>query len=107
MMTEKTLIGCIADFPAGEVRASMLGDGTLVAVYNVDGAIYVTADRCTHGEASLSEEGTLCGRIVECPWHFGTFDVTTGAAVSLPCSIPLKTYAVTIEGDDVYVEVEE
>lgn len=103
-MTEKCLIGRLEDFPVGEIRASMLGDGSLVAVYNVDGEIHVTADRCTHGEASLSEEGSLCGRIVECPWHFGTFDVTTGAAMSLPCSIPLKTYPVTIEGDEVYVQ---
>lgn len=103
-MTEKCLIGRVEDFPVGEIRPSMLADGSLVAVYNVDGEIHVTADRCTHGEASLSEEGSLCGRIVECPWHFGTFDVTTGAAASLPCSIPLKTYPVTIEGDEVYVQ---
>ena len=103
-MTDKCQIGSIADFPKGEVRPSMLLDGTVIAVYNVDGMLYVTADRCTHGDASLSDEGTLCGRIVECPWHYGTFDVTTGAAVSLPCSIPLKTYAVAIVGDDVYVQ---
>lgn len=103
-MTEKCLIGRLEDFPVGEIRPSMLADGSLVAVYNVEGEIHVTADRCTHGEASLSEEGSLCGRIVECPWHFGTFDVTTGAAMSLPCSIPLKTYPITIEGDEVYVQ---
>jgi p-cumate 2,3-dioxygenase ferredoxin subunit len=82
----------------------MLADGTVIAVYNVEGSVYVTADRCTHGEASLSDEGKLCGHLVECPWHYGTFDVTTGAPVSLPCSVPLKTYAVTIEGIEVYVQ---
>lgn len=105
-MTGKCLIGRLEDFPSGEIRPSMLDDGAVVAVYNVEGRIHVTADRCTHGDASLSEEGKLCGNIVECPWHFGTFDVTTGAAASLPCSIPLKTYAVTIEGDEVYVQNE-
>ena len=82
----------------------MLDDGSLVAVYNVDGELFVTADRCTHGEASLSEEGSLCGHIVECPWHFGTFDVRTGAAASLPCSVPLKSYPVQIDGEEVYVQ---
>ncbi len=105
-MNDKCLIGSLGDFPLGEVRSSMLADGTLIAVYNVDGAIYATADRCTHGEASLSDEGKLCGQLVECPWHYGTFDVTTGAPVSLPCSIPLKTYPVQLEGDDVYVRDE-
>ncbi len=105
-MNDKCLIGSLGDFPLGEVRSSMLADGTLIAVYNVDGAIYATADRCTHGEASLSDEGKLCGQLVECPWHYGTFDVTTGAPVSLPCSIPLKTYPVQLEGDEVYVRDE-
>jgi p-cumate 2,3-dioxygenase ferredoxin subunit len=103
-MTDKCLIGSVHDFPEGEIRASMLADGTVIAVYNVEGSVYVTADRCTHGEASLSDEGKLCGHLVECPWHYGTFDVTTGAPVSLPCSVPLKTYAVTIEGIEVYVQ---
>lgn len=103
-MTDKCLIGSVHDFPEGEIRASMLADGTVIAVYNVGGSVYVTADRCTHGEASLSDEGKLCGHLVECPWHYGTFDVTSGAPVSLPCSVPLKTYAVTIEGIEVYVQ---
>ena len=62
-MTEKCLIGSLHDFPQGEVRASMLADGTVVAVFNVEGNVYVTADRCTHGEASLSDEGKLCGDV--------------------------------------------
>ncbi|MFH0298133.1 Rieske 2Fe-2S domain-containing protein [Bradyrhizobium sp. 31Argb] len=79
-MTKDVLIGRLDEFPPGEVRQATLPDGTNIAVYNVDGAIYATADLCTHGEASLSEEGILTGKIVECPWHFGTFDVTKWAA---------------------------
>ncbi len=52
------------------------------------------------------DQRLMCGQLVECPWHYGTFDVTTGAPVSLPCSIPLKTYPVQLEGDDVYVRDE-
>lgn len=106
-MTEMFLIGSLADFPPGEVRPATLPDGTPIAVYNVDGSIHATADRCTHGEASLSEEGSLCGHIVECPWHFGTFDVITGKAVGLPCSIPLKTYPISLVEDRVYVRIED
>ena len=98
-MTEKCLIGSLHDFPQGEVRASMLADGTVVAVFNVEGNVYVTADRCTHGEASLSDEGKLCGRLVECPWHYGTFDVTTGAVLKGPARRPLRTYRVVVDGE--------
>jgi nitrite reductase/ring-hydroxylating ferredoxin subunit len=41
---------------------------------------------------------------VECTWHFGTFDVTTGKAETLPCSIPLKTFPVEVIDEVIYVE---
>jgi len=45
------------------------------------------------------------GAIVECSWHFGTFDVTTGAALSMPCETPLKTYPVHVEDGIIHVEI--
>jgi p-cumate 2,3-dioxygenase ferredoxin subunit len=103
-MVQDVLIGSVADFPEGEIRLASLPDGTNLAIYNVAGTLYATADLCTHGEASLSEEGMLTGNIVECPWHFGTFDVTTGKATGMPCTVPLKTYVVKLVEDSVYVE---
>ncbi|MES5481815.1 non-heme iron oxygenase ferredoxin subunit, partial [Bradyrhizobium sp. INPA03-11B] len=94
----------VQDFPEGEIRPATMPDGTNLAVYNVGGTIYATADLCTHGEASLSEEGILTGNIVECPWHFGTFDVTSGAPTGMPCTVPLKTFPVKVIEDSVYVE---
>jgi p-cumate 2,3-dioxygenase ferredoxin subunit len=103
-MAQDIPIGSVADFPVGEIRLATLPDGTNLAIYNVEGTIYATADLCTHGEASLSDEGMLTGNIVECPWHFGTFDVTTGKATGMPCTVPLKIYAVKLVEDTVYVE---
>lgn len=97
-------IGTIETFPEGEIRLASMPDGTNLAIYNVGGTIYATADLCTHGEASLSEEGILTGNIVECPWHFGTFDVTDGKPTGMPCTVPLKTFAVKVIEDNVYVE---
>jgi p-cumate 2,3-dioxygenase ferredoxin subunit len=103
-MTKDIRIGALGDFPAGEIRLASLPDGTNLAVYNVDGQLYATADLCTHGEASLSEEGILAGTTVECPWHFGTFDVTSGEATGMPCTVALRTYVVKLMEDEVYVE---
>jgi p-cumate 2,3-dioxygenase ferredoxin subunit len=102
--TSGVLIGSIGDFPDGEIRPAAMPDGVSLAIYNVRGAIYATADFCTHGEASLSEEGILTDNIVECPWHFGTFDVTTGKATGMPCTVPLKTFPIKVIEDNVYVE---
>lgn len=103
-MTEAVAVLPASDVPKGEIRAATLPDGNVIALYNVDGEIYATQDRCTHGEASLSEEGTLTGKIVECSWHFGTFDVTTGDPGLTPCEVPLKTYTVKVIDGMIYVE---
>ena len=42
---------------------------------------------------------------VECPRHGSRFDVRTGQVTGLPAVIPAKTYPVTIQNEDVYVEV--
>jgi p-cumate 2,3-dioxygenase ferredoxin subunit len=104
-MSETVILCSVADVIEGEIKKAPLPDGTNVALYLVDGSIYVTADMCTHGEASLSEEGIITGKTVECTFHFGTFDVTTGQPTGMPCEIPLKTYPVTIVDGKVQIEV--
>ena len=93
-----------AELEQGEMRQAHLPDGSDLAVYHVEGEFYATADRCTHGESSLTEEGSLNGCVVECSFHFGTFDVTTGAPLAMPCESPLKTYVVHIENGIIHVE---
>ena len=93
-----------ADVPVGEIRPEFLPDGTLIALYNVDGRIFATDDACTHGAASLSEDGTLQGHVVECGWHYGSFDVITGEPCASPCAEPLRTYPVTVVDGFVNIE---
>lgn len=85
-----------ADVAEGSIRQEFLPDGTLIALYKVDGVIYATHDTCTHGGASLSEDGILKGKVVECSWHNGAFDVTTGEPCASPCAVALKTYKVQV-----------
>ncbi len=90
---------------AGAIRKETLPDGTPIALYNVDGTIFATDDTCTHGAASLADDGVLEGKVVECSWHFGRFDVTTGEPCASPCVVPLKTYRVVIADGIVSVEI--
>jgi nitrite reductase/ring-hydroxylating ferredoxin subunit len=91
------------DVPVGEVRKVETA-GLTLAVYNVDGAFYVTDDACTHGPGSLSE-GFLEDDVIECNFHQGKFNVRTGEVVLPPCMIPVKTYKTVIENGVVYIEV--
>ena len=81
-------------------------NGLSLAVFNLAGEYYVTDDLCTHGPGSLSE-GYLEGEVIECDFHNGAFNIRTGAVVTPPCMIPLKTYAVhTIDGK-VYIDPDQ
>ncbi len=85
------------------VKAFAVGDKTL-AVYNIDGAFYATDDECTHAAASLAD-GLLEGDVIECCMHMGSFHVPTGKVVQPPCEVPLRTYQVVLNGDDVFVDL--
>jgi nitrite reductase/ring-hydroxylating ferredoxin subunit len=50
-------------------------------------------------------EGELDGFEIECPRHGARFDVRTGDATVMPAIMPIDTFEVRVEGDDVEVEV--
>jgi len=95
--TDDVDFGCAIRVEAGDLE---------LAVFNVGGVFYVTDDQCTHGPGSLSEGyiDSDC-HTIECDFHNGVFDLKTGAVVAPPCMIPVRTYKVIIEGDDVLIEV--
>jgi len=93
-----------ADIAPGAAAAFDVGDKRL-AVFNIAGRFYVTDDECTHASASLAE-GILEGDVIECCVHFGAFHVPTGAVTAPPCAVPLRTYKVVLQGDDVCVDLD-
>lgn len=75
-----------------------------IAIFNVDGELFATADMCTHAESSLSE-GYMDGDQVECVFHFAKFCVRTGKALTLPATHPLQTFPVRVSDGEVQVDV--
>jgi p-cumate 2,3-dioxygenase ferredoxin subunit len=75
-----------------------------LAVYKLDGEVYVTDDTCTHGDASLAD-GEIEDACVVCPYHMGAFDIKTGEPTAAPCTEALKVYAVTVQDGAVLIEV--
>src|SRR5258708_1961634 len=94
-------VGDVAPGNALKVEAG----GLTLAVFNLDGAFYVTDDACTHGPGSLSEGYIECD-VVECNFHNGQFNIKTGAVVSPPCMIPVKTCPTVVENGRVLIEAE-
>ncbi|MEE8210670.1 MAG: non-heme iron oxygenase ferredoxin subunit [Acidiferrobacterales bacterium] len=87
--------------PGKMKRVEIAGCPVLVA--QVNGDYYAVADTCTHEDASLST-GSLKGELVKCPLHGSRFNVITGEVLEEPAEENLKTYALRIDGDYIFVE---
>ena len=90
--------------PPGKMRQVEVA-GKRILLANVDGHFYATDDTCTHEDASLST-GFLKGEWVKCPLHGSRFNARNGEVVDEPADVNLKTYAVRIDGNDVWLSPE-
>lgn len=94
----------VSEIPVGRVKVVEVGDEE-VALCNVQGEILAIANVCTHDNGPLAT-GYLVGDEIECPRHGARFSVRDGAVRSLPAVVPLPTFKVKVEGEDVLVDVD-
>ena len=100
----KIIVGKTSEILPGKMQKTSI-DGKEVLVVNIDGNYYAVDDTCTHSGASLSE-GKLNKTTITCGWHGAQFDCKSGNLEKFPAKINnLKSYNVTVESDDLFVEV--
>ena len=107
-MTDSTVsdyvtVARTGDIAPGQVRVYEV-EARRIALCNVDGTFYAIDDVCTHDGGSL-DQGQLEGSQIECPRHGARFDVRSGRALTLPAIMPVKSYPVQVEGDEIKVGV--
>ncbi|POR50177.1 phenylpropionate dioxygenase ferredoxin subunit [Paraburkholderia eburnea] len=78
-----------------------------IAVVNSGGSFYAISDRCSHGNASMSEGYIEDDGTVECPLHSARFCLKTGKALCQPATEPLSTFPVVVVDDAIYVDLPE
>ena len=79
-------------------------NGKDVCVARVGNEVFAIEDNCSHQDAALSE-GEQNGYKIECWLHSAEFDLRTGDALTPPASAPVKTYPVSVDGNNVVVEI--
>lgn len=93
-------------------------NGEDIMLARTGGKVYAAQNRCPHLGGNLSK-GTLEGTVVTCPRHRSQFDVRDGKVLrwtTWPPVVlflarlvkpprPLKTYPVSVESGDVFVDV--
>lgn len=83
---------------------SFSASGRKIAIAHLGPEFFAIDDVCTHAQCSLGE-GSLIEQEVECPCHGSRFDVKSGAVRFLPATVPVATYPVKVEGEDILVEI--
>lgn len=101
-------ICAVADVPEGEIRR-FEHDHRPIAVANLGEEGFRAVDAiCSHAHYFLDEgEVDPDFETIECPKHGSTFDLNTGRPRTLPATVPVQTFPVKVENDDVMIEVEE
>ena len=95
--------------PAADVEeedvAGVVVKGHDIAIYNVRGRFYATANVCTHQLACLSD-GFVIDDEIECPLHQGRFHIATGQPKGAPVHLPLRTYPTKVVDGIVFVGID-
>ena len=78
----------------------------MIALFHVGGRFYAIDDVCTHDGGPLAE-GKLEGFAIACPRHGAKFDIRDGRVLSMPATQPTVAHEVKVEGNDVFVRVNE
>ena len=77
-----------------------------ICVFRIGNEYFGIRDVCPHAGFSLADgDFDASTGIVTCPEHGSRFNVHSGERVRGPADYSIKTYPITIEGNDIYVHV--
>jgi 3-phenylpropionate/trans-cinnamate dioxygenase ferredoxin subunit len=79
-------------------------EGKMIVIGLVDGKPFAMEGRCSHMGQDLSK-GAKEGPVVRCKMHGAEFDMRTGDVLRNLQANKLKTYPVTVDGGEVFVEL--
>jgi 3-phenylpropionate/trans-cinnamate dioxygenase ferredoxin component len=105
IMSEFFRVCKIADVP-DPGRAVFEVEDCFIVLIHFDGEFYALDDTCTHDGGPLGE-GFLEGDQIICPRHGARFDIRTGLALCMPAVHATTAYEVKVDGNDVFVRINE
>ena len=103
-MSDFVTVASREEIPANGL-VGLVVDEQPIVIIDQDGELFALEDRCSHEEFPLSSGECDSGEIT-CVLHGARFDIATGAPRALPAVMPVKTFEVRVEGDDVQVKLD-
>jgi 3-phenylpropionate/trans-cinnamate dioxygenase ferredoxin subunit len=94
----------IADFEEGTMQMVQI-DGTMILLIRQDG-LFALQGTCSHEYFEL-DKGFLTDGSVTCALHLSRFDLRDGESLDPPAELPLVSFPVSVEGEDIILELPE
>jgi 3-phenylpropionate/trans-cinnamate dioxygenase ferredoxin component len=98
---QKVFVGKVEEFEIGTQKIVELEDDYVLVIRSISG-FWAIEDRCSHDDNELFG-GEVTDNTIKCPRHGAKFDLETGKALCLPAVKAIKSFAVSLEPDGVYV----
>lgn len=96
-------IGKISDIPEGEGRVFRINSKE-IAIFRLESGVAAIDNRCPHQNGPLAD-GIIVGDEVICPLHGHRFNLKTGESVGDEGRV--KRYQVLVEGEDLFVDLNQ
>jgi nitrite reductase (NADH) small subunit len=107
-----------ADISPGQIRTCFIERRRIALVCTATNELYALADYCPHQQAPLAggwldymtdapdvgQYQVTATQVLRCPWHGYEFDLDTGNSLADPKRMRVRTYPVTVENGDIFIE---
>ena len=103
-MGQYVRVASVDEVPEGAMKAVEASSERFVLVHAKDG-FFAVADACSHDSGPIVD-GRIRGNEIMCTRHGARFDLRTGAVTAPPAIVPIDTYKVKVEGNDIFVYLE-
>ncbi len=97
----------LSEFAETDRKYVEINDEVQVALFkHEDGSFYAIEVWCSHQKVSLIN-GERDDYEIICPLHGAGFDIRDGQHKCFPAVRPVESYPVTVDGENILVEVED
>jgi 3-phenylpropionate/trans-cinnamate dioxygenase ferredoxin subunit len=93
-----------ADLEEGTMQMVHI-DGTMILIIRQEG-LFALQGTCSHEYFEL-DKGFLTADSVTCALHLSRFELTDGGPLDPPAELPLVTFPVSVQGEDIVLELPE
>ena len=103
-MTRRVDLLGVDEVPEGTMKMAFVDGTDQVVVIHTGGEIRAYQGICTHEYFEL-DKGFLSDGAITCALHLSRFDLSDGEPLDPPAELPLVTYPVSVDGDEIVLEL--